>query len=202
MAECNIAPFTGDNPASIVALSAHGDAILSLGTSTTFLLSIPPADAPPRRFINSHLLAHPTNASGKIAMLCFKNSALAREHIRDKYALGDWSRFNDLVESAPAGNSGYFGLYFPLPEIHPPNVVGQFFFRAENLQDKSTLAPIDVIPATAHPRAILESQFLSIRSRIIDILPDKSFPLQRLVLTGGSSTNPTVLQLAAVCLFH
>lgn len=57
--DCIIAPFTGDNSATVVALSAPGDALLSLGTSTTLLLSIPPADSPPVRFTTSHLLSHP-----------------------------------------------------------------------------------------------------------------------------------------------
>lgn len=196
--ECIIAPFAGDNPASVVALSAPGDAVLSLGTSTTFLLSIPPADTPPKRFTSSHLLSHPTDFSGKIAMLCYKNGALAREQIRDRYAERDWTRFNELVEDTPPGNDGYFGLYFPLPEIIPPGVVGRHTFHLEG----GVPSAVDDIPAKAHPRAILESQFLSIRSRIADILPQNSPPLQRLVATGGSSANQTIRQLAAVCLSY
>ena len=39
---CTIAPFTGDNPSTILALPLHPlDAIVSLGTSTTFLMSTP-----------------------------------------------------------------------------------------------------------------------------------------------------------------
>jgi len=193
---CVVAPFTGDNPATVIALSAPGDAILSLGTSTTFLLSIPPAGTPPKRFTTSHLLSHPTNPDGKIAMLCYKNGALAREQVRDRYAEGDWTRFSELIEQTPPGNNGYLGLYFPLPEIIPPNVQGDFFFRLAT----STTTPrlVDEIPAEVHPRAILESQFLSIRSRVAAILPKNAPPLQRLVATGGSSTNQTIRQMAAV----
>ncbi|KAG6866592.1 hypothetical protein C0991_002080 [Blastosporella zonata] len=191
--ECIVAPFTGDNPASVIALSAPGDAVLSLGTSTTFLLSIPGADTPPKRFTSSHLLSHPTDFDGKIAMLCYKNGALAREQVRDRYAERDWDRFNELVEATPAGNNGNFGLYFPLPEIIPPGVVGQHAFHVNG----TTPAPVDDLPLGAHPRAILESQFLSIRSRIADILPENSPPLQRLVATGGSSANLTIRQIAA-----
>ncbi|KAG2064081.1 hypothetical protein BDR04DRAFT_1162938 [Suillus decipiens] len=57
--DCIIAPFTGDNPATVVALSAPGDALLSLGTGTTLLLNIPPADSPPC-FTTSPLISHPT----------------------------------------------------------------------------------------------------------------------------------------------
>ena len=39
---CQIALFTGDNPATILSLPLHPlDAIVSLGTSTTFLMSTP-----------------------------------------------------------------------------------------------------------------------------------------------------------------
>ncbi|KAG6832258.1 hypothetical protein H0H87_002154 [Tephrocybe sp. NHM501043] len=193
--ECIVAPFTGDNPASVIALSAPGDAVLSLGTSTTFLLSIPGADTPPKRFTTSHLLSHPTDFDGKIAMLCYKNGALAREQVRDRYAERDWTRFNELVEATPAGNNGDFGLYFPLPEIIPPGVVGQHAFHVD--ENSTSPKPVVDLPAGAHPRAILESQFLSIRSRIADILPENSPPLQRLVATGGSSANLTIRQIAA-----
>ncbi|KAJ7227175.1 hypothetical protein GGX14DRAFT_530950 [Mycena pura] len=195
--ECIIAPFTGDNPATVVALSAPGDALLSLGTSTTLLLSIPPSDTPPTRFTTSHLLAHPTApAQAQIAMLCYKNGALAREQVRDLHCERDWHRFSAAVERTPPGNNGYVGLYFPLPEIIPPNIVGNFFYtvKADN-----TVKPVIVesIPPDAHPRAILESQFLSVRSRIAAILPPHAPPLRRLVVAGGSAGNAAIQQLAA-----
>ena len=92
--DCLVTSFTGDNPATMVALSTPGDAVLSLGTSTTFLLAISPSNTPPARFTTSHLLAHPTTAGAHIAMLCYKNGALAREKVRNEHAGGDWARFN------------------------------------------------------------------------------------------------------------
>jgi xylulokinase len=132
-------------------------------------------------------------------MLCYKNGALAREQVRNRYAEGDWTCFNELVEQTPPGNDGHMGLYFPLPEIIPPNIEGDFFFHAAT-SDGAAAPPrmVDDIPATAHPRAILESQLLSIRSRIAAILPENAPALQRLVATGGSSANQTIRQLAAV----
>ena len=132
-------------------------------------------------------------------MLCYKNGALAREQVRDQYADGHWTRFNELVEQRPAGNDGYMGFYFPLPEIIPPNVQGSFFFgpsSASSSSDPASISESDM-PAAAHPRAILESQFLSIRSRITAILPPDAAPLQRLVLSGGSSANAVIRQAAA-----
>lgn len=200
--ECVIAPFTGDNPASVVALSAPGDALLSLGTSTTFLLSVPPTDEPPKRFTNSHLLTHPTNPPHSfIAMLCYKNGALAREQVRNKYANADWDTFNELINGTPAGNNGYLGFYFPLPEIIPPNVLGNFFFSTTLIKTEvKPPAELDVMPPSAHPRAILESQFMSIKSRLAHMLPPHAPPLQRLVVTGGSSANQSIRQIAAVSL--
>ncbi|KAI0330926.1 D-xylulose kinase [Cubamyces sp. BRFM 1775] len=197
--ECEIAPFTGDNPATVIALSTPGDAILSLGTSTTFLLSIPPAETAPKRFTTSHLLTHPTTPDAHIAMLCYKNGALAREQVRDQYADGHWTRFNELVEARPVGNDGLMGFYFPLPEIIPPNVQGNFFFSTSPSSSSPSVTTLSesAMPHDAHPRAILESQFLSIRSRITAILPPDAPPLQRLVLSGGSSLNPVIQQAAA-----
>ena len=179
----------------MVALSTPGDAVLSLGTSTTFLLAISRSNTPPARFTTSHLLAHPTTAGAHIAMLCYKNGSLAREKVRNEYANGDWTRFNELVAALPPGNKGYWGLYFPLPEIIPPNVVGQFHFKTEDAQTPPI--PVENLPDVAHPRAILESQLLSIRARVAAILQQDAPRLRRLVLTGGASTNPTIRQLSA-----
>lgn len=192
--ECLIAPFTGDNPASVIALSTPGDAIMSLGTSTTFLLSIPPSEKPPKRFTTSHLLSHPMKEGAQIAMLCYKNGALAREKMRDKYAQSSWDKYNELVERSPPGSNNILGFYFPLPEIIPPNVQGEFFY---DISDPSSPILKEAIPDETHPRAILESQLLSIKSRVLDILPEDPQPLRRLILTGGSSANQTILQLAA-----
>lgn len=189
LVECSVAPFTGDNPATMVSLSTTGDIIVSLGTSTTLLLDIPHSDSPPRRFTTSHLLAHPANDTSAIAMLCYKNGALAREQVRNKFAEGHWHIFNERVEASPPGNNGYSGLYFPLLEIIPSNVQGTFLFKDNQ--------PVESIPESAHPRAILESQFLSMKSRIAAILPEDARPLHRLILTGGSSQNQTIRQLAA-----
>ena len=197
-AECIVAPFTGDNPATVMALSSPGDAVLSLGTSTTFLLSIPGSDVPPKRFTTSHLLAHPTSYHGQIAMLCYKNGALARENVRNKFAKGDWAYFNELVQATPAGCGGKMTLYFPLREIIPPGVEGEHSFEYDPSDLNKAPRPVDDVPDDIHPRAILESQFLSIRSRIAAILPANAPHLRRLVISGGSSANPVIRQIAAV----
>lgn len=149
----------------------------------------------------SHLLSHPTNPNGKIAMLCYKNGGLARERVRDRFANGDWNVFNNLVEQCPPGCNGYMGFYFPLPEIIPLGVVGEYFFATQitdlNQSSKTPLLVKD-IPEPIHPRAIIESQLLSIKSRIAAILPTNSPPLKRLVIAGGSSASETIRQMIAV----
>ena len=101
VSDCLFTSFTGDSPVTMVTLSTPGDAVLSLGTSTTFLLAISPSDTPPARFTTSHLLAHPTTPNAYIAILCYKNGTLAREKVRNEHAGGDWARFNKLVTTTP-----------------------------------------------------------------------------------------------------
>lgn len=122
-------------------------------------------------------------------MLCYKNGGLAREQVRDAHADGSWATFNALVEATPPGNLTYSGFYFPLVEIIPDGVHGNFYFKDTR--------PVNAIPEEAHPRAILESQFLSVKSRVEAVLPADAQPLQRLILTGGSSANQIIRQLAA-----
>ena len=122
-------------------------------------------------------------------MLCYKNGALAREEIRDRYCSSSWDTYNQHLEDTPPGNDGYSGLYFPLHEIIPPNVQGEFLFKDG--------APVDTIPDSHHARAILESQLLSIKRRIMTILPEDASTLKRLIVTGGSSSNSVIRQMAA-----
>lgn len=68
--ECDIIPFTGDNPSTILALPLRPlDAIVSLGTSTTFLMSTPYYKPDPA----VHFMNHPTTAGLYMFMLCYKN---------------------------------------------------------------------------------------------------------------------------------
>ena len=67
---CSIIPFTGDNPSTILALPLRPmDAMVSLGTSTTFLMSTPYYKPDPA----VHFMNHPTTAGLYMFMLCYKN---------------------------------------------------------------------------------------------------------------------------------
>ncbi|KAL2270442.1 hypothetical protein VTJ83DRAFT_2626 [Remersonia thermophila] len=105
--DCQVAPFTGDNPATILALPLRPlDAIVSLGTSTTFLMSTPVYKPDP----SYHFFNHPTTPGQYMFMLCYKNGSLAREKVRDALpgtaaarAAGDdpWSAFNAAALATP-----------------------------------------------------------------------------------------------------
>lgn len=67
---CKIIPFTGDNPSTILALPLRPlDAMVSLGTSTTFLMSTPHYKPDPA----VHFFNHPTTPRLYMFMLCYKN---------------------------------------------------------------------------------------------------------------------------------
>jgi xylulokinase len=132
-------------------------------------------------------------------MLCYKNGALAREAIRDEFANKSWDEYNSLVASTPPGNEGKIGLYYPLKEIIPPNVQGRFFF---DVSRGEVIPIVDVggIKPSFHPRAILESQLLSIKARLLDIIPTEhtgTLKLSKVLVTGGSAQNHIIQQ---VCL--
>ena len=50
--DCRIAPFTGDNPASLIGMGAGtpGLVVISLGTSDTFFAAMPEAKTDPKGF--------------------------------------------------------------------------------------------------------------------------------------------------------
>ncbi|KAI9285368.1 hypothetical protein BC943DRAFT_306330 [Umbelopsis sp. AD052] len=195
--ECTIAPFTGDNPATLVSMNLEqGDCVVSLGTSDTMLMYLPEANPT----TESHLMSHPTNPEAYMGMLCYKNGSLTREKIRDEYAEGDWTSFNDLLHQAPPGLSNGCnrrGYYYYMQEIIP---FAKGFHRFENdvAVDEFTGTKEEV--ASYNVRAIVESQFLSMKvrtSRMLDTHGKSSdaTQLKRILATGGAASNPNLLQV-------
>ncbi|CAK7197433.1 hypothetical protein SEUCBS139899_000080 [Sporothrix eucalyptigena] len=214
--ECQIAPFTGDNPATILALPLRPlDAIVSLGTSTTFLMVTPHYKPDP----SYHFFNHPTTPGQYMFMLCYKNGGLAREKVRDTLPPvtdgGDvWANFNKAVLDTPvlgltdADHKAKLGLYFYINEIVPNIPAGTWRYTC-NPTDGSDLQPA---AAEAHSpktdaREIVESQALSMRLRSQPLVHDhvpgdgtKNAPRlpaqpRRIYLVGGGSLNPAISQV-------
>lgn len=206
--DAQIIAFTGDNPSTLLALPLRErDAIVSLGTSTTFLMSTNQYKPDPAY----HFLNHPTTAGLYMFMLCYKNGGLAREHIRDAINTATastpkaWAAFNHAATSTPVlgqrdpvSSPAHLGLFFPRPEIVPNVKAGTWRF----LYKDGTLTPADEkawpVPQD-DARAILESQFLSLRLRSQRLVaPHDGLPAQprRIYLVGGGSSNKAFAELA------
>jgi xylulokinase len=209
--DCEIAPFTGDNPATILALPLRPlDAIVSLGTSTTFLMITPVYKPDP----SYHFFNHPTTPGQYMFMLCYKNGGLAREKVRDALpkppadAPDAWATFNHHALATPPLNMtsdsdpAKLGLYFYLPEIVPNIRAGtwRYTYNPSDPNNNSSLQE------TAHPwpaeedaRAIVESQALSMRLRSQKLVtpPAPGLPAQprRVYLVGGGSLNPAIARI-------
>lgn len=221
--DCKVVPATGDNPATILALPLReGDAIVSLGTSTTFLMSTPMYKPDPAY----HFMNHPTTAGLYMFMLCYKNGGLAREHVRDAVnkmtneSDKSWEKYNQtaladavLGQAKPDANEPMkLGLFFPRPEIVPNVKAGTWRFLYDPSKDdpSSALTPLSDNdystrwggPA-ADARAIVESQFLSCRLRSHNLVTPQTSPSgaplpaqpRRVYLVGGGSLNPAIADL-------
>ncbi|PKS12689.1 hypothetical protein jhhlp_000897 [Lomentospora prolificans] len=201
--DCQIAPFTGDNPATILALPLRPlDAIVSLGTSTTFLMITPYYKPDPAY----HFFNHPTTPGQYMFMLCYKNGGLAREKVRDslpKPESGDpWANFNKAVldspplDAASESDKAKLGLYFYLPEIVPNIRAGTWRYTVD--ADGTGLSEFvgDGWGPEKDARAIVESQALSMRMRSQKLVhsPREGLPPQprRVYLVGGGSLNPAI----------
>ncbi|KAF2751784.1 D-xylulose kinase-like protein [Sporormia fimetaria CBS 119925] len=219
--DAQVIPFTGDNPATMLALPLHeSDAIVSLGTSTTFLMSTHHYKPDP----SYHFMNHPTTPGLYMFMLCYKNGGLAREHIRDALNTSSfpstspksWDLFNQTALSSPIlGQSTEtspmrLGLFFPRPEIVPNVRAGIYRFLYNPSSESLTPVPEQGnadwnIPDT-DARAILESQFLSLRLRSAPLVAkdtdtdakETEPPAQprRIYLVGGGAVNPAIVDLA------
>lgn len=205
--ECQIAPFTGDNPSTILSLPLRPlDAMVSLGTSTTFLMSTPHY-VPDSAY---HFFNHPTTAGLYMFMLCYKNGGLAREKVRDELPKPEgedpWGTFNEVVTSAPplgqksTSDHAKLGLYFPLPEIVPNVRAGVWRYDTTTTGDSPKLAEAkgwDLPGADA--RTIVESQILSLRLRSQKLVsePSEGYPPQprRIYLVGGGSLSPSIARV-------
>ena len=213
--ECEIAPSTGDNLSTILSLPLQAsDAIVSLGTSTTFLMSTPEYRPHP----SYHFMNHPTTPGLYMFMLCYKNGGLARENVRDALnAKHDapsrsWDLFNETATLIPplctsdSGDPAQMGLYFPRHEIVPNLPPGTW--RCTYDTTTKALRESDSGPPWKLPeddaRAIIESQMLSLRlrsSQLVSAQKDatgRHLPPQprRIYLVGGGSVNPAI---AKVC---
>ena len=209
--DCSIAPFTGDNPSSILALPLRPlDAMVSLGTSTTFLMSTPTYVPDPAY----HFFNHPATAGLYMFMLCYKNGGLAREHIRDALPepsitpADPWATFNTHALTTPPlgqrtpSSPAKLGLFFPLPEIVPNVRAGTWRYTCASdgsgLREAS--AEREEAWSTADDaRAIVESQILSLRLRSKRLVhsPGEGLPPQprRIYLVGGGSLNPAIARV-------
>ncbi|KAJ9118314.1 hypothetical protein QFC22_004225 [Naganishia vaughanmartiniae] len=152
-----------------------------------------------------------------MGMLCYKNGSLAREYVRDQLpgATPSWDTFNKAVtsESIPQPDqleSDFtFGFYYPKQEIIPRGVHG-FYHVKQDQQGQLTLAEASDVKqagktihwSAADARRILESQFLSFKSRIQQLLPEESRQrgLERIYVAGGASANPVIVQLLSTIL--
>jgi len=209
-ADCTIIASTGDNPSTILALPLRpNDAMVSLGTSTTFLMSTPEYKPDPA----THFFNHPTTSGLYMFMLCYKNGGLAREMVRDlineKLRPADahsWRAFDESLLSTPClaqhetSQPIQLGLYFPRPEIIPNLPEGEWHFDYDAQSDTLTRTEKVSDGPRGDARVIVESQFLSLRLRSRELVrsPGDGLPPQprRIYLVGGGSRNKAIAKVA------
>jgi len=59
-----------------------------------------------------HIFCNPIDPEGHMALICYKNGSLTREHVRNTYAQGTWDAFNQMLSQTPPGNNGNIAFYF------------------------------------------------------------------------------------------
>jgi xylulokinase len=187
-----ITSFTGDNPATITSLPlSPKDCIISLGTSTTLLLTTNNYKTSPAY----HVFNHPITKGLYFAMLCYKNGSLAREQVRNELketSGNNWESFNSALANTPilGGPAAKLGFYFPLPEIIPDAPSGTWRF---NIHSAGKPTPVSGWTAGDDARAIVESQALSMRLRAQPLLSNGK--PRHLYFVGGASQNSSIVSV-------
>ncbi|GMM55803.1 xylulokinase [Maudiozyma humilis] len=188
---CRVYPFTGDNLATLCSLPLHGgDAMVSMGTSTTVLLCT-------REYCPSpsyHLFRHPVLPDHYMAMVCYCNGSLAREQIRDELnatksiAPGDWEEFSAAVADDSLDTSDELAVYFPLGEIVPSIQATTARVRFDRATGQLT-DHVASFPDRRHDaKAIVESQALSCRVRIAPLLTPQPGAFTTTVTASSGTT--------------
>jgi xylulokinase len=177
--EALLIPWTGDNPSSLVGagLVHEGDMGISLGTSDTVF---GPVDAAPENPGGANVFGSP--AGGYMLLVCFRNGSLAREYIRDSYAM-TWDAFSQALAQTPPGNRGAIMLPWVDAEITPTvasNGVRRFGLPADD--------------AAANVRALVEGQMMAMANHWSAL---SHRPVTRIRATGGASGNREILQIMA-----
>lgn len=211
---CVVLPSTGDNPATILALPLRSlDAMVSLGTSTTFLMSTPSYKPDPA----THFFNSPTTAGLYMFMLCYKNGGLAREKVRDLANHGagantgaSWEIFDEYLGTTPPlaqreeNRPMKMGLYFPRPEIIPNLPDGEWHFTYDPLHKVLKESKEGWQRPGDEVRTIVESQLLSLRLRSKELVqsPGRDLPPQprRIYLVGGGSRNKAIAKVVGEAL--
>jgi xylulokinase len=174
-----VVAWSGDNPCSLVGvgLVGAGRRAISLGTSDTVFGYMPTPAADPSG--TGHVFGAPTG--DYMGLTCFRNGSLARERIRDAYAL-DWPRFSALLRDSPPGNHGRILLPWFEPEITP-------HVAAPGVR-RFGLDPGD---AAGNVRGVVEGQVMAMarHSRWMGGRVDA------IHATGGASANREILQVMA-----
>jgi xylulokinase len=116
-----------------------------------------------------------------MGLTCFKNGSLAREHIRDRFAL-DWAGFSSALQQTRPGNGGAVMLPWVESEITP-------LVRTPGVRRFD----LDADDAAANVRAVVEGQMLAMarHSRWMGVAADT------IVATGGAAINREILQVMA-----
>jgi xylulokinase len=177
--EALLIPWTGDNPSSLIGagLVHEGDMGISLGTSDTVF---GPVDGVPDNPGGANVFGSP--AGGYMLLVCFRNGSLAREHIRDSYAMS-WEGFSRALAMTPPGNHGAIMLPWVDAEITPTvssNGVRRFGLSNED--------------APANVRALVEGQMMAMANHWSAL---SRRPVGRIRATGGASGNTEILQVMA-----
>ncbi len=177
---CQVFPFSGDNPCSLIGLGLvePGQVALSLGTSDTLFACM---DQPRVSAEGEGAVFASPDGAHYMALICFLNGSLAREAVRDQHGL-DWRAFGEALRQTPPGNKGALMLPYFAPEIVPK--------VAEAGVVRHRLDPSD---AHAEVRAVIEAQALSskIHSEWMGVA------IRSLCVTGGASANEQILRVFA-----
>ncbi|SCZ90920.1 BZ3500_MvSof-1268-A1-R1_Chr1-3g02383 [Microbotryum saponariae] len=220
--DCKIIPFSGDNPSTFLSCPLNGPreiiVCLGVGDADTVLVACSTYTPGSDHQTMLHPMPKPEavidsgSSSTYLAEIVGRNSALGRSLARDLYCNGDWNTFARLVALSPHGGSiglddKKFMFWFSEGDV------GSSSDRLVRCANGVRVAEFE--DRKLNPRLLLESQFLSLRSRYSKLLAqsrerqrdvppydplgfpphDEDLLPSRIIAVGGACVNPAMLSL-------
>ncbi|KAH8271117.1 hypothetical protein KR018_012413 [Drosophila ironensis] len=191
--DCMVVPVIGIKSAELAGLPGkEGILVISLDDKDAVLMPFKKAPI----LYEGNVLVHATRTERFMAKLSFRNGSLARNIICQNVALGNWDRFNEMLDDTPMGNDGNLAVHFIDREIIPI-AKGTLRWNAEtDPMTRESLSGCEDFPPEVEARAVIEGQIMHHCTIVRELGFNPVWGI-KIIAVGPDASNQRLLQIVA-----